>query len=200
MEARRAQARQWRDQQIRDLGTLPQRTSQQEEQLRALRLEREFERRAQEAEQEDEDGDGDKESPPPQPPYLPQTPTTPLAINQTLSTKLEPPTSILKPGATPIAPQPNHINQVVQEVEAPPPPERGSSYAIMSLRVKEGTKRVSFDTGHGLSQEVMHEDPNVSDLFREFYTNLYRMFLYCRGKNNGRTQYKKKFKICIMPF
>lgn len=60
MEARRVQARQWRDQQIRDLGTLPQRTSQQEEQLRALRLEREFERRAQEAEQDDEDGEGDK--------------------------------------------------------------------------------------------------------------------------------------------
>lgn len=57
MEARRAQARQWRDQQVRELSSLPQRSSQQEEQLRALRLEREFERRAQEAEQEDEDGE-----------------------------------------------------------------------------------------------------------------------------------------------
>lgn len=57
MEARRIQARQWRDQQIQELGNLQQRTGQQEEQLRALRLEREFERRAQEAEQDDEDAD-----------------------------------------------------------------------------------------------------------------------------------------------
>lgn len=57
MEARRVQARQWRDQQIRELSNTQNRTSQQEEQLRALKLEREFERRAQEAEQEDEDAD-----------------------------------------------------------------------------------------------------------------------------------------------
>lgn len=57
MEARRVQARQWRDQQIHELSSLQPRTPQQEEQLRALRLEREFERRAQEAEQEDEDAD-----------------------------------------------------------------------------------------------------------------------------------------------
>lgn len=57
MEARRIQARQWRDQQIQELGSLQGRSSQQDEQLRALKLEREFERRAQEAEQEDEDAD-----------------------------------------------------------------------------------------------------------------------------------------------
>lgn len=57
MEVRRMQARQWRDQQIKELGSSQNRTPQQEEQLRALRLEREFERRAQEAEQEDEDAD-----------------------------------------------------------------------------------------------------------------------------------------------
>lgn len=55
--------RQWRDQQINDLSSLPSRTPQQDEQLRALKLEREFERRAEEAKQEDEDeNDGDEET------------------------------------------------------------------------------------------------------------------------------------------
>lgn len=57
MEVRRIQARQWRDQQIHELTNSSTRTQQQEEQLRALRLEKEFERRALEAEQEDEDAD-----------------------------------------------------------------------------------------------------------------------------------------------
>lgn len=97
----------------------------------------------------------------PAPPYLPPAPqvaapTTPVA------SKPEPPTSILKPGFTPTLPQ--QPIMVQPEPEAPPPPERGSSYAIMSLRVKETTKRVSFDTGHGQNQEVVHEDPNVSEI------------------------------------
>lgn len=55
-EIRREQARQWQEQQIRELLTLPNRTQQQEEQLRVLQLEREFQRRALEAaEQDDED-------------------------------------------------------------------------------------------------------------------------------------------------
>lgn len=55
-EARREQARQWQEQQIRDLMALTHRTPQQEEQLRVLQLEREFQRRALEAaEQDDED-------------------------------------------------------------------------------------------------------------------------------------------------
>lgn len=83
------------------------------------------------------------------------TNTTPI------TSKPEPPTSILKPGLTPTT-IPQVMPQVPQEPEAPPPPERGSSYAIMSLRAKEGTKRVSFDTtGHNQNQEVVHEDPNV---------------------------------------
>lgn len=54
-EARREQARLWQEQQIRELMTIPNRTPQQEEQLRVLQLEREFQRRAQEAELDDED-------------------------------------------------------------------------------------------------------------------------------------------------
>lgn len=57
---RREAARQWREQQISELSSLPSRTPQQEEQLRALKLERDFERRAEEAKQEDED-EGEEE-------------------------------------------------------------------------------------------------------------------------------------------
>lgn len=54
-EIRREQARQWQEQQIRELLSLPHRTSQQEEQLRVLQLEREFQRRALEAAEQDDD-------------------------------------------------------------------------------------------------------------------------------------------------
>ncbi|XP_052123396.1 afadin [Frankliniella occidentalis] len=59
---RREAARQWRDAQIAELSSMPSRSQQQEEQLRALRLEREFQRRAEEARQDDEEED-DQESP-----------------------------------------------------------------------------------------------------------------------------------------
>lgn len=63
---RREAARQWRDQQIAELSALPHRTSQQDEQLRALQLERDFQKRAEEvANQQDDDeesNDMDNES------------------------------------------------------------------------------------------------------------------------------------------
>jgi afadin len=54
LEMRREQIRQWRDQQIVELSLLPQRSQQQEEQLKTLVLERDFERRALEEENEEE--------------------------------------------------------------------------------------------------------------------------------------------------
>ncbi|XP_050433436.1 afadin isoform X2 [Adelges cooleyi] len=61
-ERRREAARLWRDQQLSELIALgPNRTVSQEEQLRALRLEKEFERRAQE-EGEDEEEDDQQEA------------------------------------------------------------------------------------------------------------------------------------------
>lgn len=59
-EARREAARQWQEQQIRELSALSYRTPQQEEQLRVLKLEREFQRRALEAAEEDADDDTEK--------------------------------------------------------------------------------------------------------------------------------------------
>lgn len=76
----------------------------------------------------------------------------------------------------------------------PPPPERGSSYAVMSLRNKENTKRVSFnDASAGTApippnnlqlEETVREDPNVSyfltlqhvcrDNSREFFQSFIR--------------------------
>lgn len=57
-ERRREAARMWRDQQMGELVALgPNRTVSQEEQLRALRLEKEFERRAQEEGEDDDDDD-----------------------------------------------------------------------------------------------------------------------------------------------
>ncbi|CAG7837490.1 unnamed protein product [Allacma fusca] len=55
---RKEMARFWRDQQIQELESLPNRNPSQDEQLRALRLEREFQRRAEEIRMED-DGEGD---------------------------------------------------------------------------------------------------------------------------------------------
>ncbi|XP_044596126.1 afadin isoform X3 [Cotesia glomerata] len=53
---RREAAKLWRDQQIAELNSLSHRTQQQEEQLRALQLERDFQKRAEEAAaQQDED-------------------------------------------------------------------------------------------------------------------------------------------------
>lgn len=53
-EIRRENIRHWRDQQIVELSLLPSRSQQQEEQLKTLVLERDFERRAQEEENEEE--------------------------------------------------------------------------------------------------------------------------------------------------
>nr|XP_029716115.1 afadin isoform X4 [Aedes albopictus] len=55
-ELRKEHIRAWRDQQIADLQSLPQRTPQQDDLLRTLMLERDFERRAME---EDQDFDND---------------------------------------------------------------------------------------------------------------------------------------------
>ncbi|KMQ96158.1 afadin-like isoform x10 protein [Lasius niger] len=52
---RREAARQWRDQQIAELSASTHRTQQQEEQLRALQLERDFQKRAEEAANQDDD-------------------------------------------------------------------------------------------------------------------------------------------------
>ncbi|XP_053594728.1 afadin isoform X2 [Microplitis demolitor] len=56
---RREAAKLWRDQQIAELNSLSHRTQQQEEQLRALQLERDFQKRAEEAAaQQDDDEEG----------------------------------------------------------------------------------------------------------------------------------------------
>ncbi|XP_011184904.2 afadin isoform X3 [Zeugodacus cucurbitae] len=57
VEMRREHIRQWREQQIAELSCLPQRTAQQEEQLKTLILERDFERRAQEMEEHEDESE-----------------------------------------------------------------------------------------------------------------------------------------------
>lgn len=158
-EVRREQARQWQEHQIRELLSLSHRTSQQDEQLRVLQLEREFQRRAlEEAEQDDEDTE-EKESPS-STPYS-QQPTVAAGPSTPLSPKQDIPASILKAGV------PNNISLPPPEPEAPPPPERGSSYVIMSMHNKEGTKRVTFNDTPPVSppanlslEEPIREDPN----------------------------------------
>lgn len=65
----------------------------------------------------------------------------------------------------PLPPQPEPTT-----APPPPPPERGSSYTVMSMRNKDSTKRVSFDTAPvSVSNtpttlqldETVREDPNV---------------------------------------
>nr|CAD7399380.1 unnamed protein product [Timema cristinae] len=58
-QRRRDAARAWRDHQIAELSNLSQRSPQQEEQLRALKLEKEFQKRAEEAAHQDEDEEGE---------------------------------------------------------------------------------------------------------------------------------------------
>uniref|UniRef100_A0A1Y1NGW7 Afadin n=2 Tax=Photinus pyralis TaxID=7054 RepID=A0A1Y1NGW7_PHOPY len=158
-EVRREQARQWQEHQIRELLSLSHRTSQQDEQLRVLQLEREFQRRALEAAEQDDEDTEEKESPS-STPYS-QQPSTAAGPSTPLSPKQDVPASILKPGV------PNNISLPPPEPEAPPPPERGSSYVIMSMHNKEGTKRVTFNDTPPVSppanlalEEPIREDPN----------------------------------------
>ncbi|KAJ8948414.1 hypothetical protein NQ314_008408 [Rhamnusium bicolor] len=185
-EARREAARQWQEQQIRELASLQYRTPQQEEQLRVLQLEREFQRRAMEA-SEQEDDDTEKESPTPHMP-MPQPVSSQTVVSTlpstTVTSKQElsqvPPTSILKPGGVSLNNNHNSHNNNHQQLSqpsppevhsAPPPPERGSSFAVMSMRVKDTTKRVSFNDTSAASpaqqppntlqiDETIREDPN----------------------------------------
>uniref|UniRef100_A0AAR5PTA2 Afadin n=1 Tax=Dendroctonus ponderosae TaxID=77166 RepID=A0AAR5PTA2_DENPD len=191
-EARREVSRQWQEQQIRELMTLPYRTQQQEEQLRVLQLEREFQRRAQEAAGEDDD-ETEKESPTP---HMPQPVSSQTVISTVPSTTVSsrqeqtqpPPASILKPGGNNSQVSPPAQSNVIsreshatnqrppspaEPILAPPPPERGSSFAVMSMRGKD-SKRVSFDpvsTQNNIQQqspiptslpvkENAREDPN----------------------------------------
>ncbi|KAL9896880.1 adherens junction formation factor afadin isoform 3-T4 [Glossina fuscipes fuscipes] len=57
VEMRREHIRQWREQQINELSAIPQRSPQQEEQLKTLILERDFERRAQELEEQEDESE-----------------------------------------------------------------------------------------------------------------------------------------------
>nr|CAH7751362.1 unnamed protein product [Callosobruchus chinensis] len=190
-EARREAARQWQEQQIRELAALPRRTPHQEEQLRVLQLEREFQRRAAMEAAELDDDDTEKESPSPKmpspsPPLQPITsPSIVSSLTSSSTSKLEssqiPPASILKPNGSALnstsnglqqqphqqqishsqpqlqqpqqqqqqpqqQPQPQQQHSPTESLAQPPaPPERGSSFAVMSMRVKETPKRVSFN-------------------------------------------------------
>ncbi|XP_005190698.1 afadin isoform X2 [Musca domestica] len=57
VEMRREHIRQWREQQINELSSIAQRTPQQDEQLKTLILERDFERRAQEMEEHEDESE-----------------------------------------------------------------------------------------------------------------------------------------------
>ncbi|XP_063379407.1 uncharacterized protein LOC134666186 [Cydia fagiglandana] len=138
-EQRRAHARSRRDAAIASLlGLGAARTPAQNQQLRALQLEREFERRAT---QQAEDGAADAAESDPEPDQ-PQPP--------------QPPKSILK---TNHAPRTDHTNGYAHDTSgtgqgpgpgpeaeaaealgglslAPPPPERGSSFAVMATRAR----------------------------------------------------------------
>lgn len=105
-----------------------------------------------------------QDSPSPNYQQATNTASTPTASS---NNKQELLTSILKPGTTSA-----NINPVPPpEPQAPPPPERGSSYTVMSLRNKEGTKRVSFNDASAAAvptppnnlqlEETVREDPNV---------------------------------------
>lgn len=95
-----------------------------------------------------------------------------------------PPTSILKPGGSNLNNNNTNNQQRSQPSppesnNAPPPPERGSSFAVMSMRAKETTKRVSFNDASVSPpqpppstlqiEETIREDPNVSALITAYH-------------------------------
>ncbi|KAK9888640.1 hypothetical protein WA026_000868 [Henosepilachna vigintioctopunctata] len=171
-EARREAGRIWQEQQIKELLALPHRNPQQEEQLRVLQLEREFQRRALEAEQEDDDTEKESLSPQMLQPVQSQTLVSTLQTSTVTSRTEVPPTSILKLGIANngSSSSSDKSQNSPTETIAPPPPERGSSFAVMSMRAKENTKRVSFnDTTSPTNpqppstlhfDETIREDPN----------------------------------------
>ncbi|XP_047986370.1 uncharacterized protein LOC125226430 [Leguminivora glycinivorella] len=137
-EQRRAQARTRRDAAIASLLAIGSaRTPAQNQQLRALQLEREFERRAT---QHAEDGAADAVESDPEPEQPERAPAPPA-----------PPKSILKTNNTP---RTDHTNGYAHDTSgatpgaaeaaealgalalAPPPPERGSSFAVMATRAR----------------------------------------------------------------
>lgn len=212
-EMRREQMRHWRDQQIVELSLLPSRSQQQEEQLKSLVLERDFERRAQEDDNDEENVDALRlhQSNGPVSQASQQVPTsrmkqveiktTPNNIspsssesqsNDNQSTNPPPiqPKSILKSsanvynGSNPSSPSKaprtasfaSHnlteitmnnttANQMITQLNKnlgdlnieyqeeqvngqapPPPPERGSSYAVMNQKVRTNTfPKISFN-------------------------------------------------------
>lgn len=100
------------------------------------------------------------------PQAVPSTTISSTVTTSIVSTKQDVPASILKPGN-----QTQSQALLTQEPQAPPPPERGSSYVVMSMRNKESTKRVSFNDASATPQppntlqieETVREDPNVSN-------------------------------------
>ena len=175
-ELRRIHGRQWRDQQIGELSNLPNRNIQQEEQLRALKLEREFERRAQEAASDPFDDDDIEEGIQDRGHDVCNgiADNTENVYNSNRNELI-----IKKPNmATMNKNGLNESNVDSAEISPPSPPERGSSFAIMNnLRAKDFSKKmVSFhetpsatmvqQTNHMLTmtQPGHREDPNVSFL------------------------------------
>lgn len=85
----------------------------------------------------------------------------------------------------------------------PPPPERGSSYTVMSMRNKETTKRVSFETAPvSVSntpstlqlEETIREDPNVSSFLNyNLKLKIIRIFtsVYTVYNNNNMYLFQK---------
>ncbi|KAG5890255.1 hypothetical protein JTB14_030182 [Gonioctena quinquepunctata] len=119
---------------------------------------------------EEGDDDTEKESPSPQ-----QLPSVPQPVSsQTVVSTLAATTNQQQQQQNQNQQQYQGQPSPPEVANAPPPPERGSSFAVMSMRTKETTKRVSFNdvsAGGGNStpahppstlqiEETIREDPN----------------------------------------
>ncbi|XP_061377964.1 afadin isoform X2 [Danaus plexippus] len=168
-EARRAAARARRDAAIAQLVSLgASRTPVQNQQLRALQLERDFERRAT---QHDDvtggEGGGEEESPSPEPEPTKEAEREPRQPAPPKSILKSNPRSDLTNGYTShtTVPEESRVSEVSSSMsclsvsgsvgagQAPPPPERGSSFAVMAGRRTD----VSYSSHTALTTLSSHQ-------------------------------------------
>ncbi|XP_008469257.1 uncharacterized protein DDB_G0283357-like [Diaphorina citri] len=154
---RREAAKIWRDQQISELGALgANRTPSQEEQLRNLRLDKEFERRVEE--QDDDEEDEQEELP-----YNAGGSVTGTNTNQRYSGGAPRPQHLRLDNTTQQQqltngpPAQQRLDSLVGNNNLPPePPERVSSYAVMSstLRSPVMSNEYHINTSHPINSTL----------------------------------------------
>ena len=169
--------RRWRDEQIVELENRSAKTPQEEERMRTLRLERDFERRAEEAKREELDEEQeDSEELEQEEPEMASWARRQDEIRrkqEELEAAQKEEEQLLRDAQRRMEEESRLRSRAAQRLDSlvgeqsPRPPERGSSYNIMGDKTP---KRVQFseipcDNNANHEKSLTREDPNVSRLF-----------------------------------